>query len=375
MLYSNIINQTTLNNAFVSKIEDNISLGNFSITCYNPSITLTNTNDNIYIRITSYSNLARIEANANIYTSRLMQIDGGVQVGTNAIITSAGKIGVHTTSPTQDVDIVGNLRVTGQFRSNSSYMGFYTDSSSALPVKVGSLVVSASYADTAPANGAYISGNVGIGIVPTEKLDINGDVKIRGTGSTIGHTTVANGSLIIGNTLGLDPNEIFFSTEGYIGTTNASVLNICTNATRRIRVMSDGKIAVNKDTPTADVDIQGSMAISGTVDGIDISAHNHNGTGANGTKISYTDLINKPVVTRQIYTATANIADGTAITLPGSMSYTQGQLLVFVNGRKQIRDTTSTAKDYDYWETSSTQVTFNYDIPVNAIIEFIAINI
>lgn len=46
-------------------------------------------------------------------------------------------------------------------------------------IKAGSLVINASFGQAAPTNGAYISGNVGIGVDPDTKLDVNGAITAR----------------------------------------------------------------------------------------------------------------------------------------------------------------------------------------------------
>jgi len=54
--------------------------------------------------------------------------------------------------------------------------------------------------------------DVGIGVTsPLEKSHVAGDVKINGTGYTIGGSNIENAFLKIGNNLGMDNNEIYFS--------------------------------------------------------------------------------------------------------------------------------------------------------------------
>lgn len=66
--------------------------------------------------------------------------------------------------------------------------------------------------------GLQVDGDVGIGTTsPSEKLEVNGDVLISGSGSTIGSSgSIANGSLKIGTGLGIDDNQIFFTSTAYI---------------------------------------------------------------------------------------------------------------------------------------------------------------
>ena len=47
---------------------------------------------------------------------------------------------------------------------------------------------------------------------------------------------------------------------------------IATNAGARITILSDGKTGINNSSPTESLDVTGNIAVSGTVDGVDIAA-------------------------------------------------------------------------------------------------------
>ncbi len=141
----------------------------------------------------------------------------------------------------------------------------------------GSIYIEAS----TPANVVYLksTGNVGIGNTnPAEKLDVSGDVYIAGTGSTIGRATLANGSLRIGTTLAMDPNELYFGTPAYFGTIGANDLYIDTNGVTRITVTAAGNVGIAK-VPTTALDVNGTVTatafagpLSGSISSANVSA-------------------------------------------------------------------------------------------------------
>jgi len=84
------------------------------------------------------------------------------------------------------------------------------------------------------------------------------------------------------------------------------------------------------------------------------------GEGGNGgTSVSLT-------IYRETYTAPSDITAGTSITIPNGRSYSVGEnnLMVYVNGVLQT-------KNEEYTEDSSTSISFTYDLPSGAIIDFV----
>ena len=117
-----------------------------------------------------------IDINAN--NSRNFYIYDAPTNTTRLLIDSIGNVGIGTANPVRKLDVAGDIRISQQIYSPSAYAGFLTDSGVALPVKVGSLAITGSYSDVAPANGLYVVGNVGIGTVsPGYKLDVAGAIK------------------------------------------------------------------------------------------------------------------------------------------------------------------------------------------------------
>ena len=108
--------------------------------------------------------------------------------------------------------------------------------------------------DTASSNSLVIStgGNVGIGTTsPSSKLHIAGNTKIDGTGSTIGRANIANGSLLVGSTLGIDENELYFNAAAYIGTLGSNALSIDTAGSTRIYITGAGNVGIGDTSPAS----------------------------------------------------------------------------------------------------------------------------
>ena len=107
----------------------------------------------------------------------------------------------------------------------------------------------------------YDTGNVGIGITtPDEKLDVNGDTRIRGSGSTMAGATMANASLLIGSTtsgMGIDSNEIMTAGDDlHIGGLTGGV-RFRVGSTQHGIMDSSGNFGFGTTGPTQKVHVQG----------------------------------------------------------------------------------------------------------------------
>ncbi len=110
----------------------------------------------------------------------------------------------------------------------------------------------------------YFAGNVGIGdSTPSEKLDVLGDVLIQGGGATIGGATYANGWLKIGESGGItmDPNELFFAQEAFVGTLGNFDFNFKVNDNEIMTLAAGGNVGIGTDSPNAKLEVTGDVII------------------------------------------------------------------------------------------------------------------
>ncbi|MDT5295191.1 MAG: hypothetical protein QOJ76_2071 [Acidobacteriota bacterium] len=135
-------------------------------------------------------------------------------------IGNTGNVGIGTMSPGFTLDVVGGLsRISGiklggygttttdtviSSASAAGYLGFVKDDGAALPVKVGSLAITDSYVNSAPAFGMYVQGNVGVGTAnPAYKLDVTGPIRSAAGGFVFPdgttQTTAASGASAAAN--------------------------------------------------------------------------------------------------------------------------------------------------------------------------------
>ncbi len=204
---------------------------------------------------------------------------------------------------------------------------------------VGSISIEAS----TPANTFYLksNGNVGVGQTnPTEKLDVNGDVYIVGSGTTIGGATLANGWLKVGSSLAMDNNEIYFGTTGYFGTIGAYDLSINTNGSMKMLITSGGNVGIGK-TPTTLLDVNGTVKavafegpLSGSISAANVSAGNFGANTGGGN-----------------YSFPANVGIGT--TSPSAKLHVNNPTGLYLTGINTsgngANNATIIAQDYSQW--------------------------
>ncbi|UCC44792.1 MAG: hypothetical protein JSU65_02370, partial [Candidatus Zixiibacteriota bacterium] len=164
-------------------------------------------------------------------------------------ISENGDVGIGQTNPSQTFDVAGWASIQGQLDMNQSKIvnvgkptavsdaanKFYVDSVSAAAGVDGDWTVSG--------NDVYLTptGNVGLGVTsPAEKLDVDGDIRLRGAdlkdaGGTTRLTVTDDGAL--------DLKE----DDGVVA----------------LSVATDGKVAIGHSSPAARLDIDGDLRVRG----------------------------------------------------------------------------------------------------------------
>jgi len=182
----------------------------------------------------------------------------------NLVIKDGGNVGIGTTNPAKTLDVVGDIKASG------SVYGTYAGTIAATKVAQGQFG-----ADTGGGDYSF-PGNVGIGTTaPGYPLDIRGSatVGIRYLSSTHGYIEV-------------DSSDITKQTGYYLfkgGVQKAGIYIPESSddlrfylAGDRLTIKNDGNVGIGTTGPTQKLDVAGNIAVSGTVDGYDISAKGPN---------------------------------------------------------------------------------------------------
>ncbi|MDP1694804.1 MAG: hypothetical protein Q8L34_04655 [Candidatus Woesearchaeota archaeon] len=136
--------------------------------------------------------IVRSGAVANTYTLGRENVDnsfriayaddiiGGLGTNDRLVITSAGLVGIGSTSPAQKLDVVGSINATG-----------YINASTDVCIQGGTCLSSVTssgepsqWINGTEGNISYSSGNVGIGTTsPNAKLEVNNAIRFTGSGN------------------------------------------------------------------------------------------------------------------------------------------------------------------------------------------------
>ena len=225
-----------------------------------------------------------------------------------AVISSAGNVGIGTTSPAYDLDVAGDIRLTGAFRDSSGNAGIdgqYLRSNGSNVQWVD--ILSSSDDDwTISGNNIYHSiGKVGIGTSsPVGQLDVVGNTYLRGNVKTEGECLNINelgtgnrnsyidfysddvysdySMRIIRNNNGENSNsEIIHRGTGDLSFNlmDAGNLTVYTSEIQRMIVTAEGKVGIGTSDPATELEVIGFASISEdlNVDDIfadDIEVHN-----------------------------------------------------------------------------------------------------
>jgi len=189
-------------------------------------------------------------------------------------VTSAGNVGIGTSSPTSLLDVNGNTEIAGTLFLGASNHGNLGSDATQLFVR-GNNVVFQNAAGSATYVYVNSSGNVGIGTAsPASKLDVNGvlttgNITARGDGSEGGQITFNNAANSAGPlTLDVDNlgNGRLFTTVnnanlslGQLSGTGG-IIQFYTANSERMRIDSAGNVGIGTSSPIT----YGKFAVAGT---------------------------------------------------------------------------------------------------------------
>jgi hypothetical protein len=221
-----------------------------------------------------------IGGNLDIQGSGDIKIEGSFSAGNVSAGVAGGKISAFTSTdspPFYASSSISEVMFSGISSKTTSSIALTTKGSDELTSgdvrfgiengkgfldAQGTTIISYSTGSSATAGGnnlVHMSASVGIGVIPsgasTNKIGLN----VVGS-DTIGGTNFNNSFLLLGTTtsgIGIDPNEIMsVGNDLVIGTSDAKAVNIKTNNTERIKILSSGKVGIGV-IPTSLLHVKG----------------------------------------------------------------------------------------------------------------------
>ena len=202
---------------------------------------------------------------------------------TSEIVTMPNKLGIGTTTPTAKLDVSGNVLIKSTHPGGATYMQHTAqlriqDGTDDKTLEIGVLTNGngiiqcnepnngAGYKDLLlqPVFNGVKSGNVGIGTTsPSEKLDVNGNIKISniiygpgGNNASIGlypNTTSTDSKSwmeLAASNLSMGAESFFF----YCNSTNANY------GVHAMRILQNGNVGIGTDNPTGKLHVNSNSA-------------------------------------------------------------------------------------------------------------------
>jgi len=187
----------------------------------------------------------------------------GLLAGATDFVYSSGSIGIGTTQPTANLEVVGSMKVsgtiTGTATTATTALGFSTTAS----INTTGIIT---------ATGGFVGGLVGIASTATTALGFSTTASINTTGiitatrfvgGLVGIASTATTALGFSTTASINTTGIITATGGFVG----SLVGIASTATNLANAsgITTGTIARERLSGTYDINISGTIANSGQV--------------------------------------------------------------------------------------------------------------
>jgi hypothetical protein len=193
-------------------------------------------------------------------------------------INESGYVGIGTAGPSQPLDVNGAVRVRGNLYNADGTQGYVQMNvgTGTIPgflafykadnTRVGyigwqydtnTLVLSSENGVT----GYVVSGNLGVGISPSYKLDVSGDIRFSGNMYKSGSSSANSGINLptsgAGITWGANASRIY--DDGDLRITTDDNMHFYTAGAERITILANGNVGINNTVPGVQFEVNGSM--------------------------------------------------------------------------------------------------------------------
>lgn len=229
------------------------------------------------LQVTGASRLySTLLADGAVNASSSLQVTGATRLYSTLFVD--GNVGIGTTSPSQKLDVEGNVKISGVGNGLIFPDGTTLTTASATSTGVsndGDVNVAADadlngsgniFFATNGTNRAIIAnnGNFGIGTTsPTAQLSVANRLYVGGTGTStfennlhvLGTLQTGTGSIFLGDTFLQASNGAFALNTNATSTFGTNGLNIGSN--QFVVQQTSGRVGINTDTPDARLDIEG----------------------------------------------------------------------------------------------------------------------
>ncbi len=192
-----------------------------------------------------------------------------------------GRMGIGTTSPTQKLEVNGNIEATAFMTSGVSYSRFINDAyihaSSGNDIVLGGgiggfqndVVISGGVIKaSSTGNHYFVNSNVGIGTSsPTQTLDVDGNIlfgvvnKFQSSTNTL--SGLGSNGVLLRSAISTAANPSFSNSDDTntgMFLPGADVLGLSTGGAERLRITSGGSIGIGTTSPAAQLEINDASA-------------------------------------------------------------------------------------------------------------------